>query len=122
MTVTGPDFIALQARDVEAAAAFYRRHLGLRRAPVSPPGAVVFATAPIPFAIREPLLGVNLDAAGRPGTGVALWFKADDAQALHDWLAAAGARIVNAPEDGPFGRQFSFADPEGYVITVHDKA
>jgi predicted enzyme related to lactoylglutathione lyase len=122
MTVTGPDFIALQARDVEAAAAFYERQLGLRRAPASPPGAVVFATAPIPFAVREPLPGVNLDAAGRPGAGVALWLKADDAQALHDKLVAAGVPIVTAPADGPFGRQFAFADPEGYVITVHDQA
>jgi len=48
--------------------------------------------------------------------------KADDAQALHDKLAAAGVAIVTAPADGPFGRQFAFADPEGYVITVHDQA
>jgi predicted enzyme related to lactoylglutathione lyase len=119
MTVTGPDFIALQARDVEAAAAFYENQLGLRRAPAAPPGAVVFATAPIPFAVREPLPGVNLDAVGRPGAGVVLWLKADDAQALHDRLAAAGVRIIAAPADGPFGRQFTFADPEGYVITLH---
>ena len=122
MTVTGPDFIALQARNVQAAAAFYETQLGLRRASVSPPGAVVFATTPIPFAIREPLPGVNLDAARRPGIGVALWLKTDDAQALHDTLAAAGVPIVAAPADGPFGRQFAFADPEGYVITVHDQA
>src|SRR5712691_6220887 len=67
MTVTGPDFITLQARDVEAAAAFYETQLGLRRAPASPPGAVVFATTPIPFAIREPLPGVNLDAGRTTG-------------------------------------------------------
>ncbi|MEU4746308.1 VOC family protein, partial [Actinosynnema sp. NPDC023658] len=36
-TVTGPDFLALQVRDVDAAASFYEEHLGLRRAPVSPP-------------------------------------------------------------------------------------
>ena len=56
------------------------------------------------------------------GAGVALWLKADDAQALHDKLAAAGVRIVTAPADGPFGRQFALADPEGYLITVHDLA
>jgi hypothetical protein len=70
-------------------------------------------------------------ALGRPawtwarpagGAGVALWLKADDAQALHDKLAAAGVRIVTDPADGPFGRQFAFADPEGYLITVHDLA
>ena len=63
-------------------------------------------------------------AAARPvgGAGVALWLKADDAQALHDKLAAAGVRIVTAPADGPFGRQFALAGPEGYLITDHDLA
>ncbi len=69
------------------AAAFYENQLGLRRAPASPPGALVSATTPIPLAVRELLPGANLDAAGRPGAGVALWLKADDAQALHDKLA-----------------------------------
>ncbi|MCK2215661.1 VOC family protein [Actinomadura sp. ATCC 31491] len=117
-TVTGPDFVALQVRDLDAAAAFFEEHLGLTRAPVSPPHAVVFATRPIPFAVREPLPGTDLDA-GRPGLGVALWLAADDAQALHDRLAAAGVRILAAPQDGPFGRTFTFTGPEGYALTVH---
>lgn len=66
-TVTGPDFLALQVRDLEQAAAFYERQLGLRRAPASPPGAVVFATEPIPFAVRELLPDTDLDA-GRRGS------------------------------------------------------
>ncbi|MFG2979701.1 VOC family protein [Streptomyces sp. NPDC048258] len=119
-TVGGPDFIALQVRDVEAAAAFYENHLGLRRAAVSPPHAVVFATEPIPFAVREPLPGVDLDAVERPGLGVALWFRTPDAQALHDRLQAAGVPILKAPEDGPFGRMFTFTGPEGYAVTMHD--
>ncbi|WP_413767756.1 VOC family protein [Rhodococcus pyridinivorans] len=123
MTVTGPDFIALQVRDLERAASFYETRLGLRRAPASPPGAVVFATSPIPFAVREPLPGVNLDqAVPRPGIGVALWLHCDSAQDLHDDLAAAGATILRAPEPGPFGLTFAFVDPDGYAITVHDKA
>jgi predicted enzyme related to lactoylglutathione lyase len=121
VTITGPDFIALQARDIEAAAAFYEQQLGLRRAPASPPGAVVFATTPVPFAVRQPLPGASPDAATRPGAGVVLWLKADDAQAVHDRLAAAGVPIIAGPADGPFGRHFAFADPEGYVITVHDQ-
>ncbi|AQZ60127.1 unnamed protein product [[Actinomadura] parvosata subsp. kistnae] len=119
MTVTGIDFVALQVRDVEQAAAFFETRLGLKRAPASPPGAVVFATEPIPFAVREPLPGVDLPE--RPGTGVALWLKAGDAQQLHDELQAAGVPIVGPPVDGPFGRTFSFAGPEGYVITIHDR-
>jgi len=121
MTVTGPDFLALQVRDLERAADFYENQLGLRRVPASPPGAVVFATEPVAFAVREPLPGVDLDA-GSPGLGVALWLHADDAQGLHDRLAGTGVRIVAAPVDGPFGRMFTFSDPDGYAITIHDKA
>lgn len=123
MPATGPDFVALQVRDIERAAEFYETRLGLRRAPVSPPGAVVFATSPIAFAVREPLPGVDLDAAGsRPGLGVALWLHADDAQALHDSLAAGGVPILVEPFDSPFGRAFTLADPDGYAVTVHDKS
>jgi predicted enzyme related to lactoylglutathione lyase len=46
----------------------------------------------------------------------------DAAQELHDRLAADGVTIVTAPFDGPFGRTFAFADPDGYVITAHDGA
>ncbi|GGV27602.1 glyoxalase [Actinomadura cremea] len=119
VTVEGPDFIALQVRDVEAAAAFCEEHLGLRRAPTAPPGAVVFATEPIPFAVREPLPGVDLAGIARPGLGVALWFRATDAQELHDRIAAAGVSIISPPTDSPFGRTFTFEGPEGYAITAH---
>jgi catechol 2,3-dioxygenase-like lactoylglutathione lyase family enzyme len=74
--VIGPDFISLQVSDIEASAAFYAELLGLQRAAQSPPGAVVFATAPIPFAVREP--AIDLQAVERLGWGVALWLKADD--------------------------------------------
>jgi len=116
MTVSGPDFIALQVRDLEAAATFYEHRLGLRRA-ASPPHAVVFATEPIPFAVREPL--VDLDGLDSPGPGLVLWLHADDPQALHDSLVAAGVEIVTEPFDGPFGRTFAFTDLDGYVITIH---
>ena len=46
-TIIGPDFLALQVRDLERAAAFYEQQPGLQRAASSPPGAVLFATEPI---------------------------------------------------------------------------
>ncbi|MDY7541303.1 MULTISPECIES: VOC family protein [unclassified Cryobacterium] len=122
MTVTGPDFLALQVSDLERSANFYETLLGLRRAPVSPPHAVVFATQPIAFAVREPMPGFDL-ATVRPwaGAGVALWLHADDSQAVHDVLAEAGVAIVTVPAPGPFGLTFSFSDPDGYVVTIHDQ-
>ncbi|WP_199511661.1 VOC family protein [Nucisporomicrobium flavum] len=123
MTVTGPDFIALQVRDLEKAATFYETQLGLKRAPVAPPHAVVFATGTIAFAVREPLPGVDLDAVTpQPGTGVVLWMGADDAQGVHDKLHANGVPITVPPFDGPFGRTFTFTDPDGYAVTIHDRA
>lgn len=80
--VTGPDLIALQVRDLEAAAAFYRDVVGLPVAPSSPPNAVVFATTPIPFAVRS--ASVDLDLTEHLGHGMALWLRADDAVAVLD--------------------------------------
>ena len=118
MTITAIDFISLQVRDLERAAAFYSDQLGLTRASFSPPHAVVFQTSPA-FAVRTALPGVEL---GHPGEGVALWLQSDATQQLHDELAAAGIPIVTAPFDGPFGRTFTFSDPDGYAVTVHDVA
>jgi predicted enzyme related to lactoylglutathione lyase len=120
MTVIGPDFIALQVRDLEKAASFYEQVVGLARAPFSPPHAVVFDTQPT-FAVRDPAPGVDLES-GPLGLGVALWMHDPDAVALHDKMAASGAVIVQAPFDGPFGTTFVFQDVDGYAVTIHDKA
>lgn len=116
----GPDFIGIQAEDLEAARTFYTEVVGLKVAANGPPGAVVFDTKPIPFAVRTPLADLgNKDELGR---GIALWFGCDDADTLHDHLVARGTPIVFAPKDGPFGRYFAFRDPFGYTITAHTLA
>lgn len=122
MPVTGPDFISLQARDLGASQAFYEQFLGLVRSPAGPPHAVVFETTPITFALRDVLPGTDLSSPARPGIGAAIWLHATDVQAIHDDLVAAGHTIVSAPVDGPFGLTFTFADPDGYHITLHDRA
>ena len=68
MPATGPDFISLQARDLNASQASYEPYLGLVRS------------------------------------------------------KAGGHAIVSAPIDGPFGRTFTFADTDGYQVTLHDRA
>lgn len=113
----GPDFIGIQVEDLDAARTFYTEVVGLKAADKSPPGAVVFDTRPIPFAVRTPL--VELKGTDGLGEGIAIWFGCDDADALHDHLVRHGAHIVFAPKDGPFGRYFAFRDPFGYTITPH---
>ncbi len=122
MPVTGPDFLSLQVRDLAASQAFYERHLGLVRSQAGPPHAVVFETTPIAFALRDIVPGTDLGSAPWPGIGAAIWLHATDVQAIHDTLEADGYEIVAAPIDGPFGRTFTFADPDGYQITLHDRA
>jgi len=92
-TIKGISFVGLQVRDVDKAADFYETKIGLERAQAAPPGAVVFATAPVPFAVREPSPGTDLDS-GPPGLGVALWFAADAApmsRSSHTMSRASGS-------------------------------
>jgi hypothetical protein len=82
-------------------------------------GSVLFLTSPIPFALRQqpqPLGDSPL------GLGVALWFLCDDSVQLHAHLKAHDVALLDEPTPGPFGLTFRFRDPDGYVITVHDKA
>jgi len=120
MTVSGPGFISLQVRDLDRSAEFYETHLGLRRQ-AGPPHAVVFDTAPAAFAVRSPLPGVDLDA-GPLGRGVGIWMHAPEAESVHDALVAAGVTIAVDPVAGPFGWTFTFVDPDGYLVTLHDRA
>ena len=122
MSVTGPSFVSVQVRDLAASATFYEEQLGLTRLPIPNPDAVIFATTPIAFAVRKPLPGVDLDAAPQLGAGVGIWLHDSDAAGLHQRLAGAGIQIAVEPFDGPFGLTFAFRDPDGYVITIHDKA
>jgi predicted enzyme related to lactoylglutathione lyase len=116
-TPIGPDFVALQVRDLAASAQFYKDVFGFEAEGRSPPGAVVLKTRPIPLALREPLR--PLPETGPLGVGLALWVACDDADALHALIAARGGAILNPPADSPFGRFFVARDPDGYAITFH---
>jgi len=118
-TIKGPDFIALQVPDFEKSAKFYSEILGLRRAPKSPPDAVLFMTSPIPFAVRkshQPLGDHPL------GHGAALWFLCDNSIELYAKLKENSVTLLDEPTPGPFGMTFHFKDIDGYIITIHDKA
>lgn len=117
MTLSGPDFISLQVDDLDRAEAFYAEVIGLTRAERKPE-AVVFATQPIPFAVRLPL--APLPEPSERAQGVSLWFYTDDAPAFYTRLGEAGVPIVQPLMSGPFGKMFTFVDPDGYRITVHD--
>lgn len=116
-TPIGPDFIALQVRDLQASAQFYEDVFGFQAEAHSPPGAVVLKTRPIALALREPLR--PLPETGPLGVGLVLWVACDDADKLHDLIITRGGIILAPPADGPFGRFFIARDPDGYAITFH---
>jgi predicted enzyme related to lactoylglutathione lyase len=118
-TPIGPDFIALQVRDLTASRKFYLEVFGFEASAHCPPGAVIFKTEPIPLALRAPLRA--LPEAGPLGVGMVLWIACADADALHDLIVERGGKILSPLSDGPFGRFFVAGDPDGYAITFHTK-
>src|SRR6187402_1151197 len=116
-TPFGPDFIALQVRDLAASARFYLDVFGFEAEAQSPPGAIVLKTRPIPLALREAVR--PLPEKGPLGVGMVLWIACNDADGHHDRIVERGGAILSPPADGPFGRFFVAADPDGYAITFH---
>jgi predicted enzyme related to lactoylglutathione lyase len=116
-TPIGPDFIALQVRDLAASRTFYLEVFGFEAAAHAPPGAVIFKTSPIALALREPLRA--LPETGPLGVGMVLWIACADADALHALIVARGGAILAGLADGPFGRFFVASDPDGYALTFH---
>jgi predicted enzyme related to lactoylglutathione lyase len=115
-----PGFISIAVADAQRSAAFYEAYLGAVRDPFDfGPDAVSFVGWPT-FAVS------SARRPGRPGpapetTSIQLWWRASDAQALYEKVAEDGIRIMVEPFDGPFGRTFVMADPDGYPITIYEK-
>ncbi len=113
--ILGPDFVAFVVEDVEATAKFWTEVVGLKPAAHSPPGAQVFETSPIPFAIRTARPGETIGG----GAGVALWFSVGgDVDEYHEALLHRGADAGEV-DNGPFGRMFKLHAPGGFSVTVH---
>ena len=115
----GPDFISLQVSNFSASRTFYTKLLGLTvDERFDTPDVVLFDTNSIPFALSE--AKVNLNEAPNPGWGMTLWIDCDQVNELHAKLQASGVTIITPPFDGPFGRTFVFADPDGYRLTANE--
>ena len=119
--VTGsPGFISIAVSDVQRSAEFYERYLGAVRDTFDfGPNAIAFVGWPA-FALS------SVQRPGQPGpspesTTIQLWWRASDAQAVYEQAKADGVTIVAEPFDGPFGRTFAMADPDGYRVTVYEK-
>ena len=115
-----PGFISIAVTDIARSAAFYEEYLGgVRDSFDFGPDSAVFVGWPT----------YALSAARRPGqpgpspdtTSIQLWWRASDAQALYERAAAGGVPVLREPFDGPFGRTFTMADPDGYKVTIYER-
>ena len=115
--VSGPDFITLLVTDLEASFRFYKETIGLDESKETQPNAHAFATKPCGLAIRQSPSERKFE---HPGQGIIVWFKCSDATTFHDDLSRRGVPIAEKLRKSPFGMMFSFRDPDGYIIAVHD--
>lgn len=115
--ISGVDFITLLVSDLEASYEFYQGKLGLTESSEKRPNAHAFSMKPSGFAIRQAPDRRRLD---NPGQGIIVWLRTPDATALHNDLKQRGIPIVEELRQSPFGMTFSFQDPDGYVLAVHD--
>jgi len=115
-----PGFISIPVTDVARSAAFYERYLGAVRDTFDfGPQAVAFVGWPTFGLSSIPRPG---QVTGPPETSpIQLWWRASDAEALFERASAGGVTILTPPFDGPFGRTFVMADPDGYRITIYEK-
>ena len=116
--ISGPDFITLLVSDLERSFRFYTQQIGWPPSPETRPNAHAFATKPIAIAIREAPEVASENP--HPGQGIIIWLHTPDSTALYAELKRRGVPIVEELRKSPFGMIFSFQDPDGYVISVHD--
>jgi predicted enzyme related to lactoylglutathione lyase len=113
-----PGFISIAVSDAQRSAAFYEKYLGAVHDTFDfGPDAVAFVGWPT-FAVNA----TRGNAVPSPATSpIQLWWRASDADALFEKVSADGIPILREPFDGPFGRTFAMADPDGHPITIYEK-
>lgn len=115
--IEGVDFVTLLVSDLASSYEFYKLKLGLTESDEKRPNAYAFSMKPVSMAIRHAPDRPRVD---HPGQGIIVWLKTSDAAALHAEWKARGVPIVEELHSSPFGMTFSFRDPDGYVLGVHD--
>jgi predicted enzyme related to lactoylglutathione lyase len=107
--------ILLRPADLDRSRRFYRDLLGLavyrEFGPPTDPGMVFF--------LGTGFLEVSGHGDGPPGHTVMIWLQVRDVHAEHARLAAAGVRVLRAPETEPWGlTEMWIEDPDGTRIVL----
>lgn len=113
------DFASLQVRDLEKSKVFYVNVLGFQPTEDPRPDAIVFQNdAGAIFAIRTPIQPLPTD--GHLGHGASLWFDVTDVDIIYEHVKENDGTVIAPPQPGPFGKQITIADPDGYTLVFHE--
>jgi len=118
----------LIVRNVEASLKFYREILGLETAMTVPDASpYVFAgvsngTVEIFFNDQKTVAAEYPQLAATISASLTLYMEVDSLQAVLDGVQKAGAKISMPVTEQFYGmKEFAFADPDGYTITIAEK-
>ncbi|WIM93853.1 VOC family protein [Actinoplanes oblitus] len=113
MTVIGLQRLIVSVADLARSRALYQEVFGL--AEKSAFGDLVTLT--VPGTTTELMLHRRPPTSGL--AGVAISFRVDDVDAVTAAAEKAGATVIDAPEDQPWGeRQAVLTDPDGHVLCL----
>jgi predicted enzyme related to lactoylglutathione lyase len=115
--IAGPDFITLLVSNLDASYKFYKEQIGL----MSRAKNDLMHMLSVPSHAGWLRQSSENRKIQNPGQGIIIWWLTSDATALHNDLKQRGVPIVDELRSSPFGMTFSFQDPDGYVMTVHDR-
>jgi predicted enzyme related to lactoylglutathione lyase len=111
--IKGLTYAIVTTPDVPRARRFFAEKLGLG---LEDEQGDVFSQ----FTTRDGTMWAVMQAPPQqPAPGIDLYLQVEDVDAAHALWKARGVEMVTEPNDQPFGRTFSFKDPDGRVLHAY---
>jgi predicted enzyme related to lactoylglutathione lyase len=113
-----PAWHELHTKDYAAAVAFYQDVFGWDTEVMSDTPEFRYTTLGSGDAATAGIMDASSYLPAGAPSNWQVYFAVEDTDAALDKAAAMGARVIDAPEDTPFGRLATLADPTGAVFKV----
>ncbi|MFY0408305.1 VOC family protein [Solicola sp. PLA-1-18] len=114
-----PSWEELLTRDFASATSFYREVFGWQLEPVSDTDDFRYFTAKVGDTEVAGLMDGGRLPADQAPSHWAVYFRVDDVDAAVVEVERLGGTVVEAPQDTPYGRLATVADPTGAAFKLH---